>query len=469
MHRLPERSLPRRLGPLVLLTLLLSCLSTLSPVASQAREVRVAVRADEVTTSLSLRRVGVVELDLAAQHVAAYWRGHRHAQVSLSFSEDGDDWSEPVDAGRDEAGEQRSNGVTYGALLDAGDARWVRVRSDRPITQLTVLGMRDGETASTTPARTTSGAVATAATTQPPVRSRAEWGADESLRDGRPSFARVKKLVVHHTATSNSYTDRAGAQSQIRAILRYHTVTQGWSDIGYNFLIDKFGTIYEGRWSRSYVGVDPSGDNAAGEGVVGAHTLNWNTGSVGVAMLGTYSERDISNAARSSLTKLLAWEAARNGINPTARQAYTNPSSGDTITTYNIAGHRNYKATECPGGDFYATLPALRQAVAAQMAVPDGDTVAPSTPTGLTGSARRHRVLLSWQAATDDSGADPRYRVLRSFSGRAGTFTRVGATSATSYTDTGLKRRRLHHYRVKALDQAGNLSAPSDVLTIRTR
>lgn len=354
-----------RLCLTTLTALLLSALSVVTPSGSVALPPPVSVRADEV--HLALDRTRTVELDFPAQHAAVYWRGHPGAAVQVAFSADGETYGAWRDAGRDEAGEQRRNGTTYGAVLTAGDARWVRVRSDRPLPRVSVLGMRDAVTGDAPEPAPPPAAAAVADTSQPPVRSRTEWGADESLRSGSPSFARVRKLIVHHTATSNAYSSRAEAESQIRAILRYHTVTQGWSDIGYNFLIDKFGTIYEGRWSRVYVGSDPSGDNLAGDGVVGAHTGGWNTGTTGVAMLGTHSNRGITRAARRALVRLLAWQAARNGIDPTIRQRYINPSSSDSITTYNVAGHRNYRATACPGGDLYRALPGIRRAVAARI------------------------------------------------------------------------------------------------------
>ena len=81
-----------------------------------------------------------------------------------------------------------------------------------------------------------------------------------------PQFYATKKLVVHHTDTSDDYTDRAGAEAQIRSIYYYHSVTQGWGDIGYNFLIDKFGNVYEGRYSRDYAGANPTGDDTSGRG-----------------------------------------------------------------------------------------------------------------------------------------------------------------------------------------------------------
>src|SRR5262249_4069973 len=112
---------------------------------------------------------------------------------------------------------------------------------------------------------------------RPRIITRSGWGADESLRE--PGFictASVKVAFVHHTASCNNYTC-APAPSAIRSIYRYHVVSSGWRDIGYNFLIDKCGNIYEGRAG----GVDKP--------VMGAHTLGFNTNSMGVAVLGTYT------------------------------------------------------------------------------------------------------------------------------------------------------------------------------------
>jgi hypothetical protein len=450
----------RRLSLAALLTLLLGVLAVLAPVSSgSATTTRVVpVRATEST--VTLERTRTVALETPAQHVALYWRGNHHAHVTAAFSADGTTYGAAVDAGRD--GAEAHGPTTYGAVLAAGGAVSVRIRSDRPIARLTVLAMRDGEARTTTGPAV--GASAVAASTQPPVRSRGQWGADESLRSGGPRFAQVRKLVVHHTAGSNSYASTAEAESQLRAILRYHTVTRGWSDIGYNFLIDKFGNVYEGRWSRRYPsGVYPSGDDVNGDGVVGAHTGGWNTGSLGVAMMGTHTDRDITAAARRSLERLLAWAAARNGIDPTAKDRFTNPD-GQTRTTPNIAGHRDYGSTECPGGTLHATLPALRSAVAARI---QPDVTPPTTPQGLAATPRRHRVSLTWNPSTDDSGEAPRYRVLRARS--TGRFARVATVAEPAYVDTGLRRKRVFRYKVRALDGVGNLSPPSAIVRTRTR
>ena len=115
-----------------------------------------------------------------------------------------------------------------------------------------------------------------AATAAPSIVPRLSWGADESIRRGPPSYAAdVRFAIVHHTAGRNDYT-RAEAPAIVKGIQLFHVQGNGWNDIGYNFLVDRFGTIYEGRFG----GVDRN--------VIGAHALGFNTESVGIALLGTY-------------------------------------------------------------------------------------------------------------------------------------------------------------------------------------
>lgn len=428
----------------------------------------VPTRAERAHVTPSPEAPSTVVLDDPAAHVAAYWRGRPHARVELAFSEDGQRFGAWQDAGRDEAG-QGPEARTFGGLLDAGDATAVRVRTDRPVGRLTLVGISDDGGAATqrqVPAL----AVAEAATTQPVVTPRAGWGADEALMTWTPQFYDTRKLVVHHTATSGAYADPAAAAEQVRAIYRYHAVDRGWGDIGYNFLIDRFGTVYEGRYSRDYSGANPSGDDAQGRGVTAAHTSGWNSGTVGVAMLGTHTDADVSPAAREALTRLLAWEASSHGIDPEATEAFVNPVSNATTTTPNIAGHRDYAATECPGGIFYGTLPQLRRDVAAQVAGPTPsppapDTTAPTTPTGLSAVGRRDRVDVAWAASTDDTGVTS--YVLQRKRG-SGSFSTVARPTGTSYVDTAVARRTTYSYRVRAKDAAGNLSPWSAVAKTRT-
>ena len=109
---------------------------------------------------------------------------------------------------------------------------------------------------------------AVAATAKPVMHTRAAWGADESLRRAAPSYGQVQLGFVHHTDSSNSYT-AAQVPAMIRGIYAYHVQSRGWDDIGYNFLIDRFGQTWEGRFG----GMDKA--------VVGAQTLNYNAVSMG--------------------------------------------------------------------------------------------------------------------------------------------------------------------------------------------
>ena len=207
----------------------------------------------------------------------------------------------------------------------------------------------------------------------PAVIPRAGWGADESLRfdsSGReiwpPAFWPIQKLIVHHTDTRNGDPDPAAT---VRSIYYYHAVTQGWGDIGYNFLIDESGRIYEGRHSRDYApGETPTGRDTSGRGVTGAHAQGFNSGTVGVALLGTLTSKDATAAAQDALERLLTWEAYSTGLDPEASSTYVNPVSGQQATFPNIGGHRDVGATECPGSAFYSTLPAIRADVDARIA-----------------------------------------------------------------------------------------------------
>lgn len=461
----------RRLSLLLAMLLPVSALLVAAPTAATATT---SIRTETYTVSRPVDSSADLDLPAVATHVATYWRGAPEARVSVAFSLDGERFSEPVDAGRDEAGEQRGNGITYGAVRVTGGARTVRVTSDRPLAQVWVDGMSDGERTVT---RTAGPRAASAAVAQPTVAPRSAWGADESLRynaDGTlkqaPTYAPIKKLIVHHTDTTNSDPDPAAT---LRAIYRYHVVTQGWADIGYNFLVDESGRIWEGRWSRSYpAGTSPSGDDSLGRGVTGAHTSGWNTGTVGVALLGTLIDRDAAPAARTALVDLLAWESDRNALDPNASTAYTNPVSGATTTAPNIAGHRDYGATECPGGTFYATLPALRADVAARLApaapAPAPDTSAPSVPANLSATGGVKKVVLGWSASTDDTGVTD-YLVSRSSTGSPGSFSQVATTTTLGYTDSGLRNGRTYYYNVRARDSAGNTSAAAATVSATTR
>ncbi|MGP4113984.1 peptidoglycan recognition protein family protein [Streptomyces sp. 4N509B] len=187
---------------------------------------------------------------------------------------------------------------------------------------------------------------------RPPIVTRSGWGADESLRESGFVYTdRVRTAFVHHTAGSNSYTCK-NAPAVIRSIYVYHTQSLGWRDVGYNFFVDRCGTIYEGR--------------AGGviEPVMGAHTYGHNHNSMGVAVLGTYSDTKPSKRAIEGVAKITAWKLGLYDVNPSRSQVRISGGgkwpAGTEVRLDNISGHRDGYATECPGKRLYDALPAIR-------------------------------------------------------------------------------------------------------------
>lgn len=183
----------------------------------------------------------------------------------------------------------------------------------------------------------------------PPIISRDDWGGNELFRRAAPRYASAVRLViVHHTATPNNYTpDQAAAI--VRGIDVYHVRTNGWNDIGYNFLIDRFGRIYEGR----YGGITRN--------VIGAHALGFNTGSVGIALIGNFMTAKPTTAAVQSLEKLIAWRLDLAHVDPVSTLTFVSGGSeriraGVKVKLRAVSGHRDTGSTSCPGNYLYSQL-----------------------------------------------------------------------------------------------------------------
>ena len=192
--------------------------------------------------------------------------------------------------------------------------------------------------------------------TRPPIKSRAQWGADESIRGGSPSYASgIRAVTIHHTASSNDYGP-ADVPRIMRGFYAYHVKSRGWSDIGYNVLVDRFGTAWEGRAG----GLDRA--------VIGAHAGGFNTGTAGISMIGTYEDIAPSPATLETVAQLAAWKLA--GVSAQASVRITSGgstrfSAGTAVTLPTVFGHRQVSTTSCPGTRGYAALPALRSRIAA--------------------------------------------------------------------------------------------------------
>jgi N-acetylmuramoyl-L-alanine amidase len=191
--------------------------------------------------------------------------------------------------------------------------------------------------------------------TPPAIIGRDGWGAAAVPPRGSPSYGVVQMAFVHHTVTANEYTP-ADSPAIVLGIAKYHRDTNGWNDIGYNFLVDRFGQVFEGRAG----GVD--------QAVVGAQAQGYNSASTGVALLGTHTAVGITPAAMAATAQLLGWKLSLHGV-PAEGAVAVISGGGDTnrypagqaVTFQRISGHRDGDATSCPGDLLYAQLPELRR------------------------------------------------------------------------------------------------------------
>lgn len=324
----------------------------------------------------------------------------------VRFRDDDGTWSSWSRVHEDEI--PTVGGRTWSALVPAGDADAYQVRGRNAAVRAVAINTTDGPR----PLRWSEPRATASHLTQPALVTRAGWGADESLRcnaDGTPksswSFYSTGKLIVHHTVTANADPDPAAT---VRAIYQYHVQSRGFIDIAYNFLVDANGTIYKGRYSGpngTCYQDTVTGENANGLGVTGAHTGGWNSGTMGIAVLGNYEEVPLSEATRGALVEHLAWESERHLLDPLATSTFTNPAGGGSKTAPNISGHRDWSATACPGQNLYSVLPTIRQEVAARTgAIAALDMKAPRISRIRSADVRRRRARIRWRTSEPATG-----------------------------------------------------------------
>lgn len=260
---------------------------------------------------------------------------HETRPVELRARLSGGAWSPWVES---------SNGDP--AWFGEGDEIQLRTRGWRPHGTIFYVDV-SGVTPSGVSARgTTDGSASGPA--KPRIVSRAAWGADQGQRRGcrprvRPAYGQVRAATIHHTVSAVDYK-AAEAPGMILAICRFHRDGQGWDDIGYNTLVDRFGNIYAGRRG----GLDKA--------VLGAHAQGFNGQTTGVAVLGTHTDLEVSKRALRGLTRLLAWKLSVHGLVAddkarlvSAGGASSRYPAGRKITTKRIIAHRRIGKTECPG------------------------------------------------------------------------------------------------------------------------
>ena len=290
--------------------------------------------------------------------VAATWRGAA-PRVAVR-TEPGAPWQRlPVlDDGPSAGSVEEVPGLRGTDLVWTGPATDIDVRvSGTGHRDLQLVLIEPGELASddaTAPAARTRTAGAAEGAPRPELLTRRDWGADPRWRNGRPHYLDgLKQVHVHHTATGNSYS-RDDVPGLIRGMYRYHTQSLGWFDIGYNFLVDRFGRAWVGR------------SGGPGRLVRGAHTLGFNEDSVGIAMIGTLTSQRPWRPAVAALTRLAAWKLDKHGRDATGQVWVTSTGSdkyrdGRRVRLPAIDGHRDTNDTACPGQQLYERLPTIRR------------------------------------------------------------------------------------------------------------
>lgn len=336
------------------------------PLADVAPVPAAEQRSTSTTTVRQLDRAGSFSM------AALTWTGGAPTSSAVRARQDDGSWSAwfeltPLDGAQDDG-----PAATATEPVFVGRTTAVQVRSDAPDPAATTLVVIDPDEAATP---STVGASAVGA---PAVISRAQWGADEALHCQAPEYAdAVRATVVHHTADGQVYNASQSA-SIIRGIYYYHAKTLGWCDIGYHAIVDEFGQIFEGAAG----GMDRA--------VIGAHAGGFNTGTVGVVMLGDYQVYRPTAAELDGVARYLAWQASLWSLDPYGSVAltsgggqYTPYPAGQVVVKPQVMGHRDVDSTACPGDAGYSYLPDVRNRTAALLAR-SGDPVATTTTVGTT-------------------------------------------------------------------------------------
>ncbi|WP_406830290.1 peptidoglycan-binding protein [Pedococcus sp. KACC 23699] len=270
----------------------------------------------------------------------------------------------PVPDDGPEAGTPESVGARLGTtpiVTDGGTGIQVRVDTPQgrtlPDLQVTTIDPGTSPADKDLTARTPA-ASASAAAAQPTIITRAQWGADESLRGSKTLSSTIKAITIHHTAGTNDYTPETAA-AQVRGIYAYDTQGLGWADIAYNFLVDKWGRVYEGR------------AGSITEPVRGAHSMGFNTDTMGIAAIGNYETAAAPAVMVDALARVAGWKLSQYGVSPTATTQLTSQggtgakfAAGTTVTLPTVHAHQNTSYTLCPGKYLYPQMSTIRSKAA---------------------------------------------------------------------------------------------------------
>jgi hypothetical protein len=325
--------------------------------APHARDFTAAVPVSAGAAAAAVGRESITTPPLRAPHafdlLGFRWRAPAHAALHVRVREGHGGWSRWTVAGDAAAhGAPRASDPVW-----TGRSRVYQVRTSRPLAGLRAHFVR-------VPRRHLAATVASArritARGAPHIIPRSAWDPDHDCDPTHSAgYGRVDMAFVHHTVNANDYgpDDSAGI---VLAMCRYHERSNGWWDLGYNFVVDRYGQIFEGR------------AGGVTRAVVGAQAQGYNSVSTGVANIGTFTTEGQTAAGLRAVGKLIGWKLTLHGVPVEGR--LTEVSGGGPLNSYpsgtrvrfhRISGHRDGDATECPGDALYGQLPQIRRLAAA--------------------------------------------------------------------------------------------------------
>jgi hypothetical protein len=333
------------------------------------------------------------------------WSGPRTATIELRARTSDGRWTPWVPAST--LGHDPDRTVNPEALFGepvwTGPARCVQLRADRRVHDVRVHFVSVDVSASVQAARVLPRAqpVLPAGPGQPPIIARSAWAHGTAPPANGPMYGTVKLAFVHHTVSANGY-GAAAVPSLLHGIYAFHRYVRGWWDIGYNFVIDAYGRIWEARAG----GIDMA--------VLGAQAGGYNAESTGVAMLGDFMSVVPSRAAINALQHLLAWKLSLHGLPATGRANvvvdpaaafYTPFAPGAHVSLPRIAGHRDGDTTDCPGNALYHRLRSIRLRVVALAGAPARLTISEPLAAVTAGSANTFSGQLAMLTGAPLAGA----------------------------------------------------------------